>query len=119
MLQGILIPIIVEGIKSLKDGSISLNISTQELAPSKVGDLFGLRNKVCFAYFSERQIEDNEKKVIDSLDPELKGKTAGQRLRGTLYRLWEQENEGYKDSESFYKYKMEQIISHYKSKLNP
>jgi len=119
MMQGILIPVIFEKIATLKDGSLSITIYTQDLAPSKVGDIFGLRNKVCFAYFSERQIEDNEKKVVDSLDPELKGKTPGQRLRGVLYRMWEQENEGYQDSDSYYKAKMEQIINTYKSNLQP
>jgi hypothetical protein len=117
MMQGTLIPIIVEGIKTLKDGSVSLTVSTQELSPGKAGELFSLRNKICYAYFSERQIEDNEKKMVDSLDPELKGKTPGQRLRGVLYRCWEQSNEGYKDSDSYYKAKMEQIISTYKSNL--
>lgn len=119
MMQGTLLPIYIDGINTLKDGSVSLKLVTQELTPSKAGDVFALRGKLCFAYFSERQIEDNEKKIVDSLDPELKGKTPGQRLRAVLFRLWEQENEGYKDSESFYKYKMEQIINTYKSNLEP
>lgn len=117
-MNGILLPVVVGYIRTLKDGSISISIETQELPASKVGEIFGLRNKICYVYFSERQIEDNEKKVIDSLDPELKGKTPGQRLRGVLYRKWEQDNEGYKDSETYYKAKMETIISHYKTELS-
>jgi len=116
-MNGIILPVMIGGIRTLKDGSVSVNLETQELAPAKVGELFALRNKIAFVYISERTIEDNEKKVIDSLDPELRGKTPGQRLRGVLYRKWEQDNEGYKDSESHYKAKMELIINHYKSEI--
>lgn len=116
-MQGTLLPVVIGSIRSLKDGSVSVTMETQELSPGKAGELFGLRNKIAYVYVSERQIEDNEKKVIDSLDPELKGKTPGQRLRAVLYLRWQQDNEGYKDSESYYRAKMEQIIEHHKSEL--
>lgn len=118
-MQGILIPAQIGGIRSLKDGSLSVTLETPEINPAKAGELFQLRNKIAYVYISERQIEDNEKKVIDSLDPELKGKTPGQRLRAVLFRLWQQESEGYPDSESHYRAKMEQIINTYKSNLTP
>ena len=117
MIEGTLIPVVVGSIRSLKDGSVSVTVETQELSPGKAGELFALRNKMCYAYFSAKQIENSEKKIIDSLDPELKGKTPGQRLRNVLYRLWEQQPEGYADSESHYKAKMELIINTYKSNL--
>jgi len=116
-MQGTLLPVVIGSIRSLKDGSVSVTMETQELSPGKAGELFGLRNKIAYVYVSERQIEDNEKKVIDSLDPELKGKTPGQRLRAVLYLRWQQDNEGYKDSESYYRAKMEIIIEHHKSEL--
>lgn len=116
-MDGLLIPVIVESIKSLKDGSVSVNVHTQELSPGKAAELFALRNMVCFAYFSAKQIESNEKKIIDSLDVELKGKTPGQRLRNVMYLKWKNDNEGYIDAESFYKAKMEAIIEHYKQDL--
>lgn len=117
MMEGTLLPVIVSSIRSLKDGSVSVTVETQELSPAKAGQLFELRNKVCFAYFSAKQIENNERALIDALDPELKGKTPGQRLRAVLYRLWEQQPEGYKDSESHYRAKMESIIETFKSNL--
>ena len=116
-MEGLLIPVIVESIKSLKDGSISVNIATQELSPGKAAELFGLRNMVCYAYFSAKQISNNEINVVNSLDPEIKGKTPGQRLRAVMYLKFQQDNEGYKDSESYYKGKMETIIEHYKADL--
>ncbi len=116
-MNGLLIPVIVESIRSLKDGSISVNIGTQELSPGKAAELFALRNMVCFAYFSAKQIESNEKNIIDSMDVELKGKTPGQRLRAVMYLKWKNDNEGYKDAQSYYTAKMEAIIEHYKADL--
>ncbi len=116
-MDGILIACEVGRIASLVDGSLSVTITTPELAPAKVGEIYGLRKKLCFVYFSEKQIDSNEKKVIDSLDPELKSKTPGQRLRAVLFRMWEQNDEGYKDSNSHYIAKMELIINTYKSNL--
>ncbi len=116
-MEGLLIPVIVESIKSLKDGSVSVNIATQELSPGKAAELFSLRNMVCFAYFSAKQIESNEKKIIDSLDVELKGKTPGQRLRNVMYLKWKNDNEGYPDAQAYYVGKMEAIIEHYKADL--
>ena len=116
-MDGLLIPVIVESIKSLKDGSVSVNIHTQELSPGKAAELFALRNMVCYSYFSSRQIENSEKSIINSMEPELKGKTPGQRLRAVMYLKYKQDAEGYKDSDSYYIGKMEAIIEHYKGDL--
>ena len=117
MMEGTLLPCVVGSIRSLKDGSVSVNLETQELSPAKAGQLFELRNKVCFVYFSAKQIESNERALIDALDPELKGKTPGQRLRGVLFRMWQQKPEGYQDSDSHYRAYMENIIETYKANL--
>lgn len=116
-MEGLLIPVIVESIRSLKDGSISVNVGTQELSPGKAAELFALRNMVCYAYFSAKQIENNERNIINSMEPELKGKTPGQRLRAVMYLKYKQDAEGYKDSDSYYIAKMEAIIEHYKGDL--
>jgi len=116
-MEGTLIAVEVTKIATLMDGSVSLSICTQELSPGKAAELFGLRKKVCYAYFSAKQIETNEKAIIDSLDPEIKGKTPGQRLRAVMYLKWKNNNEGFPDNESYYKAKMEAIIEHYKADL--
>jgi len=53
-MTGTLIPVVIGGIRSLKDGSVAVTVETQELSPGKAGELFALRNKVCYVYFSER-----------------------------------------------------------------
>ena len=118
-MTGTLIPVVIGGIRSLKDGSVAVTIETQEISPGKAGELFALRNKVCYVYFSERQIELPERKMIDALEPEMQGKSHSLRLRNVLFRVWEQNPEGYGDSDSHYRAKMEQIINTYKSSLNP
>jgi len=45
-------------------------------------------------------------------------KTPGQRLRGVLYKNWEQNKEGYDTFADYYRSKMEVIITHYKGKLD-
>ncbi len=117
-MEGLLLPVVVESINSLKDGSVSIKISTQELTPSKAGQVFELRNKLCAAYFSTKEtISQKELAQVDALQPEMQGKTPSQRLRGVLYRLWEQEPEGYKDFAMYYQVKLEKIITHYKNEL--
>jgi len=118
-MTGTLICCEVGKVGSLADGSVSITLVTPEISGGKVGELFDLRKKVAYVYISARQIESNEKAMVDSLDPELKGKTPGQRLRNTLFVAWEQSPEGYKDSESYYRAKMESIINGVKAELNP
>jgi len=116
-MDGTLIAVEVTKIATLSDGSVTLSINTQELSPGKAAELFALRKKVCYAYFSGKQIENNEKSIIDSLDPEIKGKTPGQRLRNVMYLKWKNDNEGYPDAQAYYVAKMEAIIEHYKADL--
>lgn len=116
-MKGVLIASHIGSIRTLKDGSVSITLETPELSPGNAAEIFALRNMIAYVYVSSRQIENSEKKLVDSLDPELKGKTPGQRLRAVLYRCWEQSPEGYQDSDSYYKAKMENIISTYKANL--
>ena len=118
-MQGTLIPVIVGGMRTLKDGSISITLETQELSGGKAGEILDLRNKVAFVYISARQIDLPEQKMIDSLEPELKGKSPSLRMRNVLYRCWEQSPEGYKDSNAYYLAKMESMINGLKAELNP
>ena len=118
-MNGVLVCCEIGSVKSLVDGSVSITLITPEISGGKVGELFDLRKKVAYVYISARQVETNEKTIVDGLNPELKGKSPGQRLRNVLYVAFTQDAEGYKDSESYYVAKMENIISHYKSELNP
>jgi hypothetical protein len=117
-MDGLILPGIVTYIRSKVDGSLSVTVETQELSPSKAGELFSLRGKVIALYMSSKEIiSQKEMDQVDSIDADLSGKTKSQRLRAVLYRIWEQENEGHKTFESFYASKMEGHITNLKQHL--
>lgn len=121
MIQGVTIAVEIGSIRTMKDGSVSLTVHTPELNETQAAQMFGLRNKIAFAYISPREVTANEKAIMDSLDVELKGKTPGQRLRNVLYVYWEQNHKNDalipKTFEEFYKQKMEIFIEGIKQEL--
>lgn len=121
MIDGVLIAVHVAKIASRVDGSVTITLDTPELAPSKFGEIFSLRLKEAFCYLKPgTEPTKAEQKAIDEMQPELSGgKSMSKRLRDVLYVAWKQNNEGYQDSELYYRYKMEKFIEHVKSKLEP
>lgn len=116
-MNGILLPAYIENIATRKDKTVKLTLGTQELSPSKAGELFSLSNNLVVAYISQKDIGQKEIDQVDKLDPEFGGKTQSQRLRNVLYKLFEQSAEGFKDFNTYYQSKMDLIIEHYKTKI--
>ena len=116
----ILIPAILEGYRSLKDKTLKLTYETSEPTPEQLYQIANLSQKYGFLAFKEDTLKTDEIKLLDSLksDTDDYGKTPGQRLRGVLYRLWEQEPLGYKTFTDYYNRRMEELITHYKNKLD-
>ena len=110
----------VESIRTRKDGTAAVTMGTQELSPAVAGQLFGLQNAIVFVAL---KVEDFGKAELEALEAlkadamETGRKSDAQRLRAVLYKLWEQDPEGYADSNSHYIAKMEKIINHFKNKL--
>lgn len=118
-MKGILLPAYVEGIRSRKDKTMAITIGTNELTPQKAGELFSLNGKLVTVYLSDTGVSKEEQSVIDSMEPDMPGKSPSQRLRSVLYLLFEQDNEGFKDKNMHYQHYLEKIIEHYKTKLDP
>lgn len=116
-MNGLLIPVIVENISTRKDNTVKLTLGTQELSPSKAGEAFTLLNKMAMCYLSAKEVNQREIDQVDKLEPEFGGKSQSQRLRNVLFLLHQQDNEGFSQFDAFYKFKTEQIIEHYKTKL--
>lgn len=113
-----MLPTIVTAIRTRVDGSLSVTVETNELSPTKAGELFSFRGKTTLMYLSPKEtISQKEIDQVNALDAEVEGKTPSQRLRNVIYILFTQTPEGYTDFDSFYKYKMSVIIDHLKSKL--
>jgi hypothetical protein len=115
--KGIILPAIVEKVGTRKDNSLFVTIGTNELSPNDGGYLLSLHGKLATVYLSPAEINQKEIDQVDSLEPELAGKTPSQRLRNVLFILFQQNNEGQKDFDSFYKFKMGTIIDHLKTKI--
>jgi hypothetical protein len=117
-MNGLLLPVQIESIKTRRDKTISILLCTQELSPARAGELFNLMNKVAACYIKEKHIDQSEVDAVDKLDPEFKGKTQSQRMRNLLYLNYEQNKEGFKEFNSYYHAKMEGYIEALKTNLS-
>ena len=107
----------IQKIETMVDGSIKLTIYTQELKPDQATELFKLKQKLGYFLFKETAIKEDEIDVPDFV-PEIKGdKTPSQRLRATLYVLWQQKGKQ-GTADDFYKQQMERFIEAVKERLN-
>lgn len=115
----ILVPAVLDSLSTLKDGTIKLVFETQELLPDKVGELFGYRNKMGYLAFKPELFQKDEIEIFEKLKAdEFEGsKSPSQRMRNVLYRIWEQNPDGYKDFNLYYQFRMNQIIEKLKEKL--
>jgi hypothetical protein len=117
---GILFSAIVESLRSRKDKTIAITLGTSEVSPDKAGKLFNTNGHIVTCYLSiKEQITDSEKEIIDSIEAPPQGKSPSQRMRNTLFVLWQQKPEGYEDFNLFYLREMEKMIDHIKLKLTP
>lgn len=117
-MKGQLIAAMVESITTRKDKSVKLIFGTQELSPAEAGQLFQYMNQLVTVYLCPAAIDNREIEQIDKLDPELNNKTQSQRIRSVLYLLFQQDNEGFKMFDAYYKAKTEIYIEHLKKKLS-
>lgn len=116
----ILIPAILEGYRSLKDKTLKLTYETSEPTPEQLYQIARLSQKYGFLAFKEDELKTDEVKMLEGLKSDLddNGKTPSQRLRGVFYRCWEQDNQGYTAFTDYYNRKMEDLITHFKNKLD-
>ena len=109
----------VESIASRKDKTLKIVFGTQELKEG--AELFALQNKLVSLGINVLDISDTDIELIASnkfgVEDVPNKKSVSKRLRYVIYVLGQQLGES--DSEAFYQRKMEQIISFYKSKLEP
>ena len=108
-------PVLLDQVKSCKDKSLKITFVTPELPPDQGSVILSLANQQGFAYFAPSALQ-NEQLVIPKDDDFPQTKTVGQRLRASLYVLWEQRGKQ-GDFKSFYDKTMEQFIDSVKEKL--
>jgi sugar diacid utilization regulator len=108
----------IESISTRRDKTLKVTIGTQELSPNQASDIFVLNQRFAYIGLKEEPFTQSEEVLIAGLKSEINQKTPSQRLRSILYKLYEQDNKGYKDFGTFYASEMERIIEHFKSKID-
>jgi len=104
-----------------KDKSITLRFITGEKTPAQIAEIHALLDTYGYLYFkAEETLTEAEIAELDDLDTELydNPKTQAQRIRGVLYKNWQQDDLGHTEFKMYYKYHTEKIIQHYKDKLD-
>ena len=111
------IPVIFDGLRTLSDGSIKMTFATREVKAEEAVTLLQYRNSEGWLLFKPAQFVDADLIDVPVGVPEFAtNKTASQRLRNVLYRLWEYRGEG-GSFETWRIEQMEKIISSYKGLL--
>lgn len=108
----------LENISTRVDGSVKVSFITQEIDESNGAQLFALRNKFLKCLFSDSNITNLEAEAVDKAEMAgSKKRSQSQRLRGVLFKQYEQA--GLKITfDDFYRTRMEEIIETEKLKLN-
>ena len=115
----LVIPAFLESYRSLKDRTLKLVYETSELSPEQISVMHTSVTKSGFLAFNTDPFSTKDLAFISDMKVEYDDptKTPSKRLRGVLYRNWEQDPDGYKTFEDYYRSKMEVIIVHFKGKL--
>jgi hypothetical protein len=110
-------PALIDGVRTLKDGSIRITLETPELSSEGIAQIFDFRNKQVFAGLNETPLKPEQLEIPDYKLVEKHEKSPGTRLRSVIYRYWEQVGSK-QDFDPFYKSQIEGLINLYKQKLN-
>lgn len=115
----LILPATIEGAATRADGTLKITIGVQELSPDQMAGVMLLNRKYCYVALKPEDFGQAEREALEQLKAdETAGKTASQRLRAVLYRLWQQNPEGFTDFTAFYMAKMERLINWVKAKLD-
>lgn len=112
-MKSVEVNIIITGIRSKVDGSLGLSLTTPELTPEEKAEFMRLQGVNLIALFTPLDEKDAPRYVVDK---EIETKTPSERLRNSLYVLWEQEGSR-GEFDEFYKKSMEKFIEIVKERL--
>ena len=105
--------IVISSVRSKVDRSLSITLSTPELYPNEMAEIMNLQGVNLISLFTPLDEKDAPKYIVNR---DIETKTPSNRLRNTLYVLWEQEG-GKGEFDEFYKRYMEKFIDLVKDKL--
>jgi len=115
----------LEGLRRLKDRSVSIHVQTmQEQSQKQMAELDDLFQRHCVIAIKEEEVPFTEAELndLDAIEVDILDttKTPSKRLRNVLWKLQEQELTHKPDEaefKEFYRIKMNQLIEMIKNKL--
>lgn len=115
----IICPVIFDAYTRKKDRTVSLRFITQEKTSAEIMVIDEMLQQFGILYFrGEENMNTDEIEELDSIDLDVydEPKSQSKRLRNVLFVLWKQDGEQ-GDFKKYYKQKTEEIIQHFKNKL--
>jgi hypothetical protein len=115
-------PAILNGFRTLLDGTMRLTVDLNELESDKLAQLLSMLNEYgLFSFVNNSTLSDEEKEYLASLDEATKeddkSKSQSKRLRNVLFLVHKESGGDQSSFEEYYKNETERIINHYKAKL--
>lgn len=108
-------PVILTSASTRADRSLGLRFSTPELSSTEKAAIMDLQGMELSMFLKPA---DGLITGLTEVKSELEEKTPSQRLRAVLFLLWKQAGDAI-EFEQYYRQKMNGIIEHLKTKLNP
>lgn len=115
----LIIPAVLESYRSLKDRTLKLTFETNEPDPDQMADIQRAAMNAGYLAFNQDPFSSSQEKYLTEMEVDYDDpkKTPSKRLRGVLYRNFEQEPKGYKTFNDYYNSQMELLIMHFKNRL--
>lgn len=110
-------PSTIQGVRTLVDGGLKLDVITRELTPAEMTAVFELKGSEGWFLFKANEIKPEEIKNLPDVRIEKTDKSPSERLRAVLYRVWETTSKT-KTADQFYKEYIDKLIEALKEKLN-
>jgi len=106
---------VLGSISAKVDGSLGLRLNTPELTPEEKAIIMGIQNKTLDVVVEEIDEPSGE---MYKIDRELTHKTPSERMRASLYVLWDKkQRKTWQDFNAYYAYAMEKMIDNIKSQI--
>ena len=117
-MKSVQIPVILDGLNTLKDKSIKLVFQTREFSGAEVAELLKYRDAEGWLLFAPNPFDEKTNIPKESADSgKGEGKSPSQRLRAVLYVMWEQKGKPTDTFEEYYRIQMEKVLEQLKSRL--
>lgn len=113
----LIIPTIVDDIKTLRDKGLKVVLITPELPAEAMTQLFQYYQKQVYTAFKDTELKPDELDIKEMPIEFKNDKSQSERLRSVLYVYWNK-HKPTKDFDSFYKRKTDEFINLIKDKID-